>query len=104
MNVLEIIIEGYPQVILQRYGLKPIADRIICEDGMALSVQASETHYCTPRTNEGPYSHVEVGYPTVIPPGSWRLHADGDYPSDVYAYVPIELVKAFIDSHGGIKG
>ncbi len=102
MNAFQIIIEGKPQEIPD-YSEKQIAKRIICKDGLVLSVQASRTHYCTPRTNHGPYSHVEVGYPTVTPPKSWRRYADGDYPNDVYACVPVELVATFIDSHGGIK-
>ena len=102
MNAFQIIIEGKPQEIPD-YAEKQVADRITCKDGIVLSVQASRTHYCTPRTNHGPYSHVEVGYPTTIPPESWRQYADGDYPNNIYAYVPVELVTAFTDSHGGIK-
>ena len=30
----------------------------------AVSIQASEYHYCTPRNNEGPYSEWEVGFPS----------------------------------------
>lgn len=85
-----------------RYTFKEIAERIECKDGTTLSVQASHTHYCTPRTDTGPYSAVEVGYPTADPPDSWLPYADGDeIPSDVYGYVPVEMVREFIEMHGG---
>lgn len=83
------------------YVHKEIAPHIVCQDNTTLSVQASETHYCTPRTDKGPYISVEVGYPTVTPPETWAEYADGDYPSDVYGYVPVEMVKQFIEAHGG---
>ena len=38
--------------------------RIFCNDGFSLSVQASRDHYSIPRNNEGPYTHVEVGFPS----------------------------------------
>jgi hypothetical protein len=86
---------------LNGYAYKELAPHILCKDETKLSVQASHTHYCTPRTNDGPYTTVEVGYPTATPPETWAEYADGDYPSDVYGYVPVEMVKEFIDQHGG---
>ncbi len=81
---------------------KPHFPSIQCKDGTTLSVQASQSHYSTPRQDKGPYTHVEVGFPSVTPPASWKPYADGDYPSDVYGWVPLEAVAAFIESHGGI--
>mgnify|MGYP000453333190 CR=1 FL=1 len=72
-------------------------------DGTTASVQASHSHNCTPRNNEGPYSHVEVGFPSVRPEpwSEWAQYAED--PSDptrtVYSYVPIELVAEFILIH-----
>lgn len=93
--------------------IKPHNPRITCADGVSLSVQASEFHYCSPRLNEinhwSDYSAVEVGFITdadgleFTPPASWSEYADGDFPSDVYGYVPTEMVKAFIEEHGGAK-
>jgi hypothetical protein len=40
------------------------------------------------------------GHP-MTPPEDWREYSDGDFPSTVYGYVPVELVEAFIESHGG---
>lgn len=63
-----------------------------------MSVQASEGHYCEPRTNQGPYSKVEVWLCGEVP--EWSKYGDGE---DPYAFVPIELVALVIDQHGVIK-
>lgn len=82
---------------------KKLFPHITCKDGTTLSVQASENHYCKPRNNVGPYTHVEVGYPSTYPPDTWRDYADGDPDnSDVWGYIPTELVEAYITAHGGI--
>ena len=88
------------------YRSKRLAPVIKCADGAELSVQASRTHYCTPRTDTGPYSEVEIGFPTVAPPDSWERYFDGDWVKDgptnsVYAYVPIEMVREYVRLHGG---
>lgn len=84
--------------------------KIECADGASLSVQASRTHYCQPRDSRGPWYEVEVGYvENAEVPDSWREYADTgpddeDWrASDVYGYVPVDLVRAFIESHGGEK-
>lgn len=81
-------------------------DHILCNDGTVLSVQASRYHYCSPSNNVGPYVELEVGYPTHKPPSTWREFCeDWRRPTrTVYAYVPVELVRAFILSHGGERG
>ena len=38
--------------------------RILCADGFNMSVQASETSYCEPRNDRGPYKEVEIGFPS----------------------------------------
>lgn len=89
----------------------PLKPRIECVDGVSLSVQADEGMYCRPRTDEGPHYEVEVGFildadgATVTPPDTWKKYVDDeDFPSDVYGYVPVELVEAFIELHGGRLG
>jgi hypothetical protein len=85
-----------------------IKPRTICSDGTSLSIQASRTHYCTPREDEGPYLALEVGYildangDQLTPPESWADYTDGsEFPNDVYGYVPVELIESFIANHGG---
>ena len=78
---------------------------IECRDGFRMSVQASEHHYCSPRTNEGPWDEVEVGFPSAVEPLLWK-YADepGNWTETVYGYVPIELVAAVVELHGGKIG
>lgn len=77
------------------------------DDQLSLSVQASREHFCTPKTDEGPYTHVEVGFPSIKPPETWRAYCKGDFDSkpldSVYAYVPLEWVASWIAEHGGIR-
>jgi hypothetical protein len=75
----------------------------VCADGFQVSVQASSTHYCEPRDNFGPYTEVELGYPSE-PVEAWLEYAeDPDRPTTtVYGYVPIEWVVQVLDQHGGI--
>lgn len=90
-------------VLITEQGI--IRKTVQCMDGTTISVQASSSHYCTPRNNVGPYSHVEVGYPSVAPPDSWREYCENwDAPTNtVYADVPKELVWEYITAHGGAK-
>jgi hypothetical protein len=44
------------------------APRIVCKNGFNLSVQASRSHYCSPKSDTGSYTHVEVGYPSFEVP------------------------------------
>ncbi len=80
--------------------MKSLLGHFVCKDGSTVSVQASRTHYCSPRADKGPYTAVEVGYPTGTIPVSWEKFDDGR--GDVFGYVPIELIQEFFDMHGGI--
>lgn len=78
--------------------------QVICASGLKMSVQASAYHYCTPRESEGPWTHVEVGFPparveALMP---WMEDwGDTDPTQAVYGYVPIEVVAQVIADHGG---
>lgn len=91
---------------------------IVCRDGFLISVQASRYHYCldstgqrpSPIQNRGhqpvlPYIAVECGFPSERPEpwSSWREFADDpdDPTGTVYAYVPVDVVAALIELHGG---
>jgi len=78
--------------------------RIECADGCSLSVQANEHAYCKPRDNAGPWTHFEVGYPSVAIPEfmEWAENAD-DPTGTVYALVPGEVIEKVIAAHGGMK-
>jgi hypothetical protein len=77
--------------------------RLTCKNGLTLSVQASYTHYCTPRQDRGPWTHVEVGFPSVKVEALMPYAEREDKPTDtVYGWVPIELVEQVIQENGGL--
>lgn len=101
---------------------------ITCADGFTVSVIAGGGTYCTPRPPmcmcavdddfaplpwdgvghdyAGPYSHVEVGFPSAQPEpwDEWSQYADDhEAPPEktVYGYVPVEMVRRLVADHGG---
>lgn len=90
---------------------------IVCVDGFKLSVIAGAGAYCSPRPSlhdgdvpvdfAGPFSQVEVGYPSERPEpwSEWERYCEspGSPTDTVYGYVPVKLVRALIESHGGEK-
>lgn len=61
--------------------------------------------YTAECTYPGPYTHVEVGFPSEVPE-PWEIWSefveDPESPtSTVYAYVPVEDVRALVELHGG---
>lgn len=86
------------------YSFLNLAPRIKCADGLHMSVQASRTHYCSPREDHGGWYEVEVGFP------SRQVAAFKQYAEDpkrltktVYGWVPLLVVAQVIAEHGGIK-
>ena len=84
--------------------------RVECADGFSMSVQASGFNYCTPRDNDGPYSEVEIGFPSerdsdlddwIEDPGA-VICPDTNMVRTVYAYVPASVVANIIEKHGGM--
>jgi hypothetical protein len=77
--------------------------RLHCSDGFSMSVQASYTHYCSPRNSQGPWESFEVGFPSDVEPKLMPHAEDPDDPTDtVYSCVPAELVEEICADHGGI--
>ena len=79
---------------------------ITCADGFKMSVQASSSHYCSPRDNEGPYVSVEIGFPSERVE-EFMDYIDGnrddtDPTTTVYGWVPVHVVVEVIDQHGGL--
>lgn len=80
-----------------------LCKQVTCQNGLTLSVQASSTHYCEPRNNEGPYTHVEVGFPNRKLEALMEYAESFTRPIDtVYAFVPVALVEQVILENGGI--
>ena len=72
---------------------------IVCKDGFTMSVQAGSGFYCKPQIDTGPYTHVEVGYPSIK---ARVLNPYGRPSQGIYARVPVDVVDALIAKHGGI--
>lgn len=83
---------------------KPHTPRVVCADGFSISIQASERNYCSPRENEGPYSMVECGFPSEKPGWEMMTYAENglDPTNTVYGWVPVDVVKRELESHGPI--
>ena len=76
--------------------------RIQCNDGFNLSVQARAFCYCEPRNDEGPWTEVEVGFPSEREEMIMEWAEDSSRPTDtVYGWVPIEVINEVIAKHGG---
>lgn len=77
-----------------------------CQDGFTVSIQASATHYCSPRDNVpfAQYTAYELGFPSE-PDDLITEYADNPTkPKEtVYGWVPREVVAQLIEKHGGIK-
>ncbi len=98
-----------------------------CADGFTVSVIAGGGTYCTPRPAlcsgghhegpmpgmydvgceyPGPYTEVEVGFPSARPEpwDQWEpLCESPSSPLDtVYVYVPVGLVRDLVAAHGGL--
>lgn len=74
-----------------------------CADGLEMSVQASAFHYCTPRDSAGPWSKVEVGFPSkCVEQFMPFIDGSDEDPTDtVYGYVPLSTVAEVVAEHGG---
>ena len=81
------------------YGHLP---HVVCRDGFRMSVQVGAMLYCTPRSDVGPWTAVEVGYPSQVEPLLWNYAENPwEWTDTVYPYTPVEVVAAVIEVHGG---
>lgn len=94
---------------LQKYrmvtslGLNIPRPRVICEDGLSMSIQAGLQQYSTPSEDADVYSHVEIGYPSMLVDEILEYAEDKYEPLNTYYHnVPVEIVDKVIQCHGGI--
>lgn len=80
--------------------LKPLQQRLYCRDGFRVSIQASAHHACTPRDDTGPYTTVEVGYPSKHEP--LLIPFLDEFCADIYNHVPAQIIRQLIHAHGGL--
>jgi hypothetical protein len=87
------------------YGEYQMCPKVVCKDGFEMSVQASASHYCSPRETivGGPYAAFEIGFPSEAEESIIEYAEDASDPSDtVYGWVPVGKIDALIEKHGGI--
>ena len=85
------------------YQFVHVRPRAICGDGFSVSIQASRLTYCAPRNDLGPYCKVELGYPSVSDDLIQEYAESPERPiGTVYGQVPVEIVDALLEKHGGI--
>ena len=63
-------------------------------NGATVSIAVGSSVYCEPRTEAGPYTRIEAGFPGGIIPESWMEYAEdlGDPHYTVYGYMPCGLL------------
>jgi hypothetical protein len=76
---------------------------ITCSDGFTISVQGHAASYST-RDDSGALTKVECGFPSTTPKTAelLRYAEDIDFTETVYGWVPVDVVQAELDAHGGI--
>lgn len=75
---------------------------VFTKDGFNMSVQASSGHYSRPkisRRDASEYTAFEVGYPSEMEE-MLEEYRDGD--SQIYGFVPVNVLEAIIEKHGGL--
>jgi hypothetical protein len=79
-----------------------------CKNGFTMSVQASPSHMCSPKSDVGPWTMVEVAFPSkrvmVLAPHregyrGWRKRPP--LTQSLYPYVPVDVVVQVIEANGG---
>ena len=72
---------------------------LLCTDGTIISVQASSTHYCSPKSDAAyAYSAVEVLIDKPNDPEGYNS------PDKVQSWVSADALMILIANHGGIIG
>lgn len=88
----------------KEYITLQVRPAVICKDGFQISIQASDSHHCTPRTStEKEYTEVELGYPSE-PDDIIKDYAEerDHLTKTVYGWVPVTVVDKLLEKHGGI--
>jgi len=91
--------------ITHNSGLKPLIPPLFTLDKTPFCIQASRCHFCIPRNDRGPYTHVEIELLKKDANPEWEeyiLKNLYNYQTITYAYVPLPSVQDFIVGHGGL--
>jgi hypothetical protein len=93
-------IDNYPRKVVGNSVMRP---GMMLGDGCTLSIQASELHYCTPRSSSATfYTAWEIGFPSKVIPEILEWAENSDDPTEtVYGYVPVDVILNVIKARGG---
>ena len=102
---LQKFLDGADRIIyVSGFKLKGPAPQLVLMDGTKFSVQAGEGLYSDPRRNHGPYTEVEIGYPSREFAELLPYAEDPEDPtSTIYGYVPVEVLEEVIAACGGVN-
>jgi hypothetical protein len=82
---------------------EPINKLLVCADGFQLSVQGGQSAYSKPREkrlNIYAYDSMEIITSELLP-SEFKDYQDGEG-SQIYGYVPVEMIESLLASHGGV--
>ena len=81
-------------------------EKVVCADGFTMSVQAGTGGYSSPRLAPGPFTAVEVGFPSQREELLMEFVDAGpeDPTEQVYGWVPAKVILDVITKHGGMIG
>jgi hypothetical protein len=89
--------------VIIRGGL--LVKKLVCKNGLTMSVQASFFHYCSPREDSlSHYDSVEVGYPSRKVDALMEYAERPETPTEtVYGWVPVDVINKIVDENGGLS-
>jgi len=105
MNINQFLSENKIIKSFGGFSYRQLTPRVVCTDGFSMSVQVSRLNYCSPRIDDAEYySEVEIGFPSETENIILEFAESPDNPTKtVYGYVPVGLVDAIIEKHGGFR-
>lgn len=74
--------------------------KVVCNDGFTFSVQGNFGTYSNPKEFTWNYKSMEIGFPSEI---IEFMSEYDDGQGDIYAYVPIDMIRSLVVIHGGIN-
>ncbi|MEU5476650.1 hypothetical protein [Streptomyces mirabilis] len=87
---------------LIRHGTGEQPCRIRLADGIVISVLANPSARCLKHLDTDTYAAVEIKLPAEVSgPESWNRYEDGALGSGQYSWLDVQLLRDFIEQHGG---
>lgn len=94
-------------ICLEYKNITQQCHRLVLANGVNMSIQASASHYCSPREciPYSQYTEFEIGFPSEEIEALMPYCDDDSNPTGtVYPHVPLEVLDIYIASVGGVVG